>query len=172
MSIASIVRGRVLEYQRTGKALPEGLAIDNQGGSTVDPSAALLGAFLPFGGPQAYKAFGLEVMVDILSGPLVGAAFADRVTGTANTTQDCNKGDLYMAIDVAQFRNYEDYLDDVETLVAVIKSTGESVYLPGEVEDDRATAAGGSITLDEDMAAQLSTLGRRLGVEPPAGLTG
>ena len=90
MSIASIVRGRVLEYERTGKAL----------------------------------------------------------------------------------RNYEDYLDDVETLVAVIKSTGESVYLPGEVEDDRATAAGGSITLDEDVAAQLSTLGRRLGVEPPAGLTG
>ena len=57
------------------------------------------------------------------------------MTGTANTTQDCNKGDLYIAIDVAQFRDYEDYLDDVETLVAVIKSTGERVYLPGEVED-------------------------------------
>ena len=172
MSIASIVRGRVLEYQRTGKALPEGVAIDDQGGPTVDPSAALLGAFLPFGGTQAYKGFGLGVMVDILSGPLVGAAFADRVTGTANTTQDCNKGDLYIAIDVAQFRDYEDYLDDVETLVAVIKSTGESVYLPGEVEDQRAAAAGGTVTLDEDMAAQLSALSRRLGVEPPVGLKG
>ena len=172
MSIASIVRGRVLEYQRTGKALPEGVAIDDQGGPTVDPSAALLGAFLPFGGTQAYKGFGLGVMVDILSGPLVGAAFADRVTGTANTTQDCNKGDLYIAIDVAQFRDYEDYLDDVETLVAVIKSTGESVYLPGEVEDQRAAAAGGTVTLDEDMAAQLSALSRRRGVEPPVGLTG
>ena len=86
--------------------------------------------------------------------------------------QDSNKGGLYIAIDVAQFRDYEDYLDDVETLVAVIKSTGECVYLPGEVEDQRAAAAGGTIALDEDMAAQLSALGRRLGVEPPAGLTG
>jgi hypothetical protein len=83
-----------------------------------------------------------------------------------------HQGRLVHSDRVAQFRDYEDYLDHVETLVAVIKSTGEGVHLPGEVEDRRAAADGGTIALDEDMAAQPSALGRRLGVEPPARLTG
>jgi LDH2 family malate/lactate/ureidoglycolate dehydrogenase len=67
MSIASIVRGRVLEYQRTRKALPEGVAIDEEGGPTVDPSAALLGAFLPFGGSQASTTSVLSIMESVPS---------------------------------------------------------------------------------------------------------
>lgn len=167
MSVSSIVRGRVLESQRTGKPLPDGVAIDAQGNVTTDPAAALAGAFLPFGGPQAYKAFGLGVMVDILSGPLAGAAYADRVRGSANTTEDCNKGDFYLAIDVGQFRDYEDYLDDVEDLARIVRSSGDNVYMPGEIEEERAAAAGGVVRLDDDMAGQLAALGARTGVAVP-----
>ena len=167
MSISAVVRGRVLEYERTGKPLPEGVAVDVEGNPTTDPTAALAGAFLPFGGSQAYKVFGLGVMIDILSGPLAGAAYADKVRGSANTTEDCNKGDFYLAIDVGQFRDYEEYLDDVEDLVRIVKSSGEEVFMPGEIEEQRAERANGIVTLDADMATQLAALGTRTGVPVP-----
>lgn len=167
MSVSSIVRGRVLESQRTGKPLPEGVAIDADGNVTTDPTAALAGAFLPFGGTQAYKAFGLGVMVDILSGPLAGAAYADQVRGSANTTEDCNKGDFYLAIDVGQFRDYAGYLDDVEDLARIVRESGDDVYMPGEIEEERAAKSGGVVTLDDDMARQLAALGVRTGVDVP-----
>ena len=170
MSISAIVRGRVLEYERTAKPLPEGVAVGPDGQPTTDPTAALAGAFLPFGGSQAYKVFGLGLMIDILSGPLVGAAYADKVTGSANTKEDCNKGDFYLAVDVGQFRDYEEYLDDVEDLMRIVKSSGEEVFMPGEIEEQRAAQANGVVTLDADMAGQLAALGTRTGVAVPTEL--
>lgn len=167
MSISAIVRGKALEYERTGQQLPEGAAIDAAGRPTTDPAAALAGAFLPFGGSQAYKVFGLGVMIDILSGPLAGAAYADKVRGSANTKEDCNKGDFYLAVDVGQFRDYEEYLDDVEDLVRIVKSSGDEVFMPGEIEEQRAEQAKGTVTLDADMATQLAGLGARTGVAVP-----
>ena len=167
MSISAIVRGKVLELQRTGKQLPEGVAVDSEGRPTTDPAAALAGAFLPFGGSQAYKVFGLGLMIDILSGPLAGAAYADHVTGSANTKEDCNKGDFYLAVDVAQFRDYERYLDDVEDLVRIVKSSGDAVYMPGEIEEERARKSGAEVVLDEDMSRELAALGERVGVPVP-----
>ena len=171
MSISAVVRGRVLEYQRTGKSLPEGVAVDEKGNPTTDPGAALAGAFLPFGGSQAYKVFGLGLMIDILSGPLAGAAYADKVRGSANTKEDCTKGDFYLAIDVSQFRDYESYLDDVEDLVRIVKSSGDEVFMPGEIEEQRAERSNGIVTLDTDMAGQLAALGTRTGVAIPSQLT-
>ena len=167
MSIAAIVRGKVLEHQRTGKPLPEGVAVDPAGQPTTDPTAALAGAFLPFGGGQAYKVFGLGVMIDIMSGPLAGAAYADNVRGSANTKEDCNKGDFYLAIDVSQFRDYDEYLDDVEDLARIVKESGDEVYLPGEIDEERASRANGRVVLDEDIGGQLAGLGDRVGVAAP-----
>jgi L-2-hydroxycarboxylate dehydrogenase (NAD+) len=167
MSIAAIVRGKVLEYQRKAQALPVGVALGADREPTTDPTEALAGSFLPFGGDQAYKAFGLGVMIDILSGPLAGAAYADKVRGSADTTEDCTKGDFYLAVDIGQFRDLDDYLDDVEDLAAIIRGSGEQVYLPGEVEDQRSATAGGLISLDDDMAVQLANIGERLDLQPP-----
>jgi L-2-hydroxycarboxylate dehydrogenase (NAD+) len=163
-SPASIVRGKVLEAERRGDALPEGVAVDSDGKPTTDPSVALAGAFLPYGGAQAYKTFGLALMIDILSGPLVGAAFADGVTGSADTTVDCNKGDLYVAIDIARFRDIDAFLDDMEQLSATIKASGPDVLLPGEREHDREAEARGFLTLDDDMYGRLVELGSRYAV--------
>jgi L-2-hydroxycarboxylate dehydrogenase (NAD+) len=164
LSPASVVRGKALEAQRTGQQLPPGVAVDREGRPTTDPTAALQGAFLPYGGDQAYKTYGLALMIDVLCGPLVGAAFADRVTGSADTTVDCNKGDLYLAIDIAQFRDYDDFLSDMDELVQAVKASGDGVLLPGEREHEREAAAHGKVTLDDDMLKQLERLGQRYGV--------
>jgi L-2-hydroxycarboxylate dehydrogenase (NAD+) len=166
LSPASVVRGKALEAQRKGERLPDGVAVDSEGRPTTDPTEALNGAFLPYGGPQAYKTFGLALMIDVLCGPLVGAAFGDRVTGSADTTVDCNKGDLYIAIDVERFRDYDAFLGDMEELAATVKGSGDRVFLPGEIEHTRARESEGKVALDEDLVRRLNELGRRYGVTP------
>jgi LDH2 family malate/lactate/ureidoglycolate dehydrogenase len=67
----SAFMGTDLAYrERLGQLLPEGVAVDPEGNPTRDPSAARLGALLPFGG---YKGFGLALMVQAL-GVLAGSA--------------------------------------------------------------------------------------------------
>jgi L-2-hydroxycarboxylate dehydrogenase (NAD+) len=168
MSIAAVVRGRVLEHQRRKLPLPPGVALGPDRQPTTDPSIALAGSFLAFGGEQAYKAFGLGVMIDILSGPLAGAAYTDRVQGSADTTQECTVGDFFLAIDIGQLRDYEQYLEDVEDLARIVRDSGTDVYLPGDIEAERAAASGGMVHLDDDMAVQLAAAARRLSVPLPA----
>jgi L-2-hydroxycarboxylate dehydrogenase (NAD+) len=163
-SPASVVRGKVLEAQRKGEQLPDGVAVDVDGKPTTDPAAALEGALLAYGGAQAYKTFGLALMIDVLAGPLVGAAFADGVTGSADTSVDCNKGDLYIAIDIARFRDMDGFLDDMEILKQRVKASGDGVLLPGEREDEREAASGGYVELDDDIVRRLGGLGSRYGV--------
>jgi L-2-hydroxycarboxylate dehydrogenase (NAD+) len=165
LSVSSIVRGKVLELQRKGEPLPAGVAVRADGTPTTDPTEALDGAFLPYGGDQAYKTFGLALMIDVLCGPLIGAAFGDRVTGSANTTEDCTKGDFYVAIDIGAFRDLDAFLDDVGELAAMVKASGDAVMLPGEREHQRERDAAGSLTLDDDMAGRILALGADFGIE-------
>lgn len=62
-------RGEIQLHQEAGKTLPDGWAIDRNGQPTNDPSAALEGAQLPFGG---YKGAALALMVELLAGALIG----------------------------------------------------------------------------------------------------
>ena len=66
--------GLVLARMR-GETIPAGCAVDKQGQPTVDPAAAMQGGILPFG--DGHKGAGLSMMVEMLSGPLVGAAYCD-----------------------------------------------------------------------------------------------
>lgn len=62
--------GDVALARAKGEPLPEGLAVDPQGRPTVDPSAALEGAFLAWGG---HRGSGLALAVQLL-GILAGSA--------------------------------------------------------------------------------------------------
>jgi L-2-hydroxycarboxylate dehydrogenase (NAD+) len=67
----SAFMGTDLAYrERIGQLLPEGVAVDSEDNPTRNPTAARLGALLPFGG---YKGFGLALMVQAL-GVLAGSA--------------------------------------------------------------------------------------------------
>jgi len=165
MSVAAVSRGQVLEAARRGESLPAGVALDEGGRPTTDPTRALTGSLRPFGGDAAHKAFGLALMIDILSGVLAGAAFGDRVTGTAETSRPCTKGDFFAALDVSRFRDMEEFLDDVEELSGIVKRSGSNVCLPGEIERDRLNAARGRVVLDDDLAASLREAVRAAGGE-------
>jgi len=65
---SGFARGEIELYKRTGKPLPEGVAIDKDGKPTTDPQAAMDGAMLTFGG---YKGSALSIMIELLAGPLI-----------------------------------------------------------------------------------------------------
>lgn len=72
-SASASARGEIQLYQRDGKPLPEGWAIDADGQPTTDPTAALAGAQLPFGG---YKGAAIALMIELLAGALIGDVFS------------------------------------------------------------------------------------------------
>lgn len=66
---SAIARGEIELRRRAGKPLPTGWAIDSEGNPTTDPTAALAGAMLTFGG---HKGSALSAMIELMAGPLIG----------------------------------------------------------------------------------------------------
>lgn len=129
MATSVSARGKLLEAQRKGVLIPEGIAIDVDGNPTTDPNEALKGSILPFGGA---KGFALNFIIEILCGPLVNAAFGEDVKGTAGDyTENCNKGDLFVAVDPSKFVDLTTFKDQVEELIEDMRGSGH-VRIPGD----------------------------------------
>ena len=70
-------RGEIQIHQRDGKLIPDGWAIDKDGQPTNDPTAALAGAQLPFGG---HKGAAIAMMIELLAGSLIGDVLSFEAT--------------------------------------------------------------------------------------------
>ena len=75
-SVSVINRGKIRVAAKTGKKIPEGVALDKFGKPTTDAKKALAGVQLPIAG---FRGSGLAWMVDILSGVLTGANHGGKV---------------------------------------------------------------------------------------------
>jgi L-2-hydroxycarboxylate dehydrogenase (NAD+) len=115
MATSASARGKLMEAKRRGESIPENVALDANGNPTIDPEAALKGSILPFG---AHKGYALAFMIEILAGPMVGAAYGRAVTGTANPEVNCTKGDLVAAIDPSKFVDIDEFKEDVDDFIS------------------------------------------------------
>jgi (2R)-3-sulfolactate dehydrogenase (NADP+) len=70
-AVSTVARGKILAARQQGQTIPEGWAIGPDGEATTDPETALQGSMLPIGGA---KGAALALMVEVMSGCLVGAA--------------------------------------------------------------------------------------------------
>jgi L-2-hydroxycarboxylate dehydrogenase (NAD+) len=121
-----------------GQPLPAGVAMDAAGQESTDPHAALSGALRSM--DQSPKGSGLGLLVEALTGPLVGAAFAN-VGDTEH-----NWGNLILAIDPELLVGREEFQRQMEALRQAVKSCSrlpgvQEIFLPGEQSDRRAAAA-------------------------------
>lgn len=100
---SGFARGEIELYQRAGKPLPEGVAIDKDGNPTTDPQEALDGAMLTFGG---HKGSALSIMIELLAGPLI-----DDLTSLESSVFAEDKGgapyhgEIILAFDPIQFNS-------------------------------------------------------------------
>jgi LDH2 family malate/lactate/ureidoglycolate dehydrogenase len=163
MSTTVVATGKLAAARAAGQRVPPGWLLDRDGSDVTDPQAyydgtanvAWLGGRLATGGAKGY---GLGLLVDLLCGPLAGAAYGPRSealsggldgeTGSGEPAADTDVGHLALAIDPAAFGPVEPFraaVDEVLGTVEACPPAGErAVTYPGVPE---ATVAGDSVAL-------------------------
>ena len=143
MATSTVAIGKLSVARRWGKAIPAGWALDDEGQPTTDANVAYetrlltpLGATRDLGG---HKGYGLAVMVDILSGVLAGAGFADVRRRREPEPTRADIGHFFGAIDIARFRDLEAFKADLDELFQVLKDSPKAegqdrIYVAGEPE--------------------------------------
>jgi LDH2 family malate/lactate/ureidoglycolate dehydrogenase len=178
MATSVVPRGKLEEYDRLGKPLPLGWAVDAAGRGTTNPREVLDnmanrrgGGILPLGGEgeifSGHKGYGLSVMLDILCGVLPGAAFGPDVYGDP---RGANVGHFFGAIDVKAFRPLADFRRDMGRMIRTLqespKAEGQDrIYIHGE--KSRAFTVKRrreGIPLGPKVAASMRKIGEEAGV--------
>lgn len=137
-SASSIVaRGKINLAEIEDRPIPLGWAIDQQGRPTTDAAEALKGSVLPFG---EHKGYGIALMIDILSGILGGGAYGPHLGPLWNNSETFqNLGFFLLAIDIASFRDIEDFKAQIDQMIDEIKASEPApqvneILVPGEIE--------------------------------------
>lgn len=167
-STSATAEGKVRVKKIAGEQCPDGWLLDCEGRPTTDPNVLYQnppGSILPMGGAQAYKGFGLSLMIEILTGALSGGVVAREPLYP-------KKGNcvFMLLLDPEHFGGTAHFRQEVEQLAAYIRSCPrvagcEAILLPGDPE--RLTLADRSargIFLDDENWAQLLRLADELGV--------
>jgi uncharacterized oxidoreductase len=167
-----VAEGKVRVYYHNGKApVPEGWLLDPAGNPTTDPSVLYeppLGTILPMGGSQAYKGFGLALVLDMLAGGLTGgrSCHPDAPPAKGNNV-------VFLALDPASFAGRDDLIREATGVARYVRDCPraegvEAILLPGDPERHtlRKRSAEG-IPIPEGHWARLADLAGQLGVALP-----
>ncbi len=187
MATTVVPRGKIEVYDRLGKDLPPGWAVDRHGRTAKD-TASLLddmfhrvgGGILPLGGEgelfSGYKGYGLAVMVDILCAVLCGAPFGPDVADTA--TSSGRVSHFFGTIKIAAFRDPREFRRDMDRMLRDLRNTppaegAERVYFAGQKEfEAEAECRRSGIPLLEQTYAQFCDIATKYGLVPPRVLSG
>lgn len=107
MATSLVAMGKIHDHAGRRMPIPAHWALDLNGEPTTDPQAARDGSLAPFGEAKGY-ALGLafELLVSVLAGSALGAG----VKGTLDSTEICNKGDVFIILSPDIGSQYLDYL--------------------------------------------------------------
>ena len=163
--------GKAPRLGTAGQPCPDGWLIDSEGRPTNDPATLYgepPGCILPMGGNQAYKGFGLGLMIDIFCGALSGGLVAreEAITPKGNCV-------FFMTVDPARLGGLQHFQSEVKSLASFVRECPridgvDQILLPGDPE--RAvmeTRLAEGIPLDDGNWRKLSEFGDGLGVAAP-----
>ncbi len=160
--------GKVRVAYNKGQQVPPGWLLDARGQPTTDPGVIYRdppGSILPLGGPQAYKGFGIGLLLDMLAGGLSGAP----CSRPGLPSRVCNAV-LFILIDIGQFAGREHFLKEVGDLSEAVRSCPraegvQDILLPGDPERrEKARRQKNGIPLDDGTWGQLVKVAQRLNV--------
>ena len=135
---SAAAEGKVRAQFQKKQPTPEGWLIDHTGAPTTDPGVLYSeprGNILPFGGPQAYKGFGLGLLLDLLCGGLSGGPCSSPAYPLAGQG---NAG-VFVLFNPALFGGVEHFLTESDALTAFVRSCPtaagvSAITLPGDPE--------------------------------------
>ncbi|HKB03776.1 MAG TPA: Ldh family oxidoreductase [Gemmataceae bacterium] len=171
-STSACAEGKVRVALQKGAAVPNGWILNAAGDPTTVPGDLYTdppGSMLPFGGAQAYKGFGLGLLMDALAGGLSGGdcTRADRpMLGRGNCV-------VFVLWDVDAFGGREHFRSEVGGLTDYVRQTprrpdAAEITLPGDPERCvREKRAVEGIPIADGTWSLLARLAAELRVEVP-----
>jgi len=156
LALAAVARGKLAAKAAAGEPLPEGWALDADGRPTTDPAVALRGMLAPLGGA---KGFALSLVVELLTGGLVGPALSADVTDIFDPDRNADTqriAHLVLAIDPGRTDVDGDpdaarrRIDDLARRLVASggRVPGSARTLRGELDDDLPLTVAASVEAD------------------------
>lgn len=159
---SATAEGKVRVKKIAGQLCPDGWLLDADGRPTNDPNTLYgerPGTILPMGGPQAYKGFGLALMVEIFAGALSGGVTIRERPITQNG--NCV---FMLLIDPGHVGGQQHFADEITQLCAFVRGCPRiegvaEIQLPGDPERRcLAERSTNGIPLDDGNWRQLTAL--------------
>lgn len=133
--------GKVLHARSKNEEIENDWAVDKDGNATTDPFA--VNALLPIAGPKGY---GLMMMVDILSGVLLGLPFGGKVSSMYNDLSKGRElGQLHVVINPSYFTDLNTFKENIAQTMSDLNGIKpapgfDHVSYPGERSAKREEA--------------------------------
>ncbi|MGV9198436.1 MAG: Ldh family oxidoreductase [Promethearchaeia archaeon] len=177
-----IQRGKVELYNRTGKPLPEGVVIDENGQSMRKPQKILdkmlerKAALLPLGGPgeekSGYKGYGYATIVELLSAALQDGIYLRDTLGIEEEGQKRLKvGHFFLAINIDNFAGLASFKKTAGEIMRGLRSARkvpgeERIYTAGEKEyEAKQERSKKGIALNKSLQQDIKTMQNELGLD-------
>jgi len=173
MALSAVALGKIRLAAAAGEQIPDTWATDPDGRPTTDPEEAVLGMLLPAAG---HKGFGLALMIDVLTGVLSGGGWGDQVRPLyrePGRPNDC--AHLFLAIDPELLGGIDNFRRRSSGLAARVRGSAtapgvERLYLPGEIEAERAAhQRRNGVLIERSGLDGLLAAARAVGAVVPAG---
>ena len=126
--------GKILDARSKNLEIPNTWAVDRKGLPTTNPHD--VGALIPISGPKGY---GLMMIVDILSGLMLGLPFGGHVSSMYDKlSEGRDLGHTFIIIDPSRFMDMKTFKENItktkNDLHGIAPAEGfDQVYYPGEV---------------------------------------
>jgi LDH2 family malate/lactate/ureidoglycolate dehydrogenase len=183
MATSTVPRGKLEVYNRLGKSIPLGWAVDETGTPCTDPGRILDnfvnrtgGGLLPLGGAGelmgGHKGYGLAMLVEIFCAALSGSAFSYETYKVApnDSPFPANVGHFFGAWRVDAFRPVDELKASMDELQRQMKSApkaegAERIYTHGEKEwETKALRSSKGIPLNPKVYEDLQAIAGEIGV--------
>lgn len=184
MATSTVPRGKLEVYDRMKKPVPLGWATDERGLPTTDAHRVLEnfktragGGLLPLGGAEeefgGHKGYGLALLVDILSGVLPLAGYANTIYPKTPEGKPlpANVGHFFGAMRIDAFRPVDEFKATMDDIIHRLKNSAKAegqdrIYIHGEKEFEmEEQRRKNGIPLDPKTAAMMKQIAQELGVE-------
>jgi len=162
LATSAVARGKIQAKAQTGAELEPGWAFTKDGLPTTDAKEALAGMLAPLGGAKGYA---IAVLVEALTGMLVGPALAKNIPDMFSADQDANPQEIshfIIAIDASKLSVDGKNSRSTDFVSAVTDAGGR---LPGSnrVNPENLNLSE-NITITDQVAEQLVQWSTKLGI--------
>ncbi len=135
MATSHTAFGKILHAKEQNSSIPDDWGVDAEGNPTTDPHK--VEAMTPFGG---YKGYGIALVIDVLTGVLMGAQYGPHITAMYGDYDKPRKlASTMIAIDPATYAGLDPFMNQMDAMVDDLHAQQpgpgyDKVIVPGERE--------------------------------------